>query len=166
MGVLHYQPIIATSKTDLNIDNYMQKLISGNCRYIVRSKTLLLSIIDRGHRPRSSNIVAFPELFAKEGTEISSTTMVELQYCNQSTQPVDNFLPSLVGYKDRYQFYDGVKELGQVGACHFARKIRENKRRTAAIPIAARSLIIEAFDLFSTMPPLNFYIRQMAAPTN
>jgi len=60
MGVLHCQPIIATSKTDLNIDTYMQQLISGNRRYIVRSKTLLLSIIDRGRRPRSPKIMAFP----------------------------------------------------------------------------------------------------------
>jgi len=127
MGVLHYQPIIATSKTDLNINNYMQKLISGNCRYIsVLKKTLLLSIIDRGRQPRSPKIIAFPEIFAKEGTEISSKTTIELQYCNQSTQPIDNFLPSLVGYKDRYQFYDGVKELGRIGACHVARKIQGN----------------------------------------
>jgi len=71
----------------------MQKLISGNRRYIVHSKTLLLSIIDRGRRPRSLKIMAFPELLAEGGTEISASTKVEQ---------------------------------------HTA--IRENKRRTAAIP--------------------------------
>jgi len=108
MGVLHCQPIIATSKTDLNIDTYMQQLISGNRRYIVRSKTLLLSIIDRGRRPRSPKIMAFPELLADEGTEISASTSVEQHILH----PIDNFLPSLVGYRNRYHFYDGVKELG------------------------------------------------------